>query len=342
MPADSYESVLGLLIMGTGNDNNAWGDNASNFVFKLASRAIGGTNTNATTSGTVDLSTVVPPAGARLDIDMIQNFTGALVGDLTVQVPAVSKVWLFRNNTTNNFNMYVKTTAGTAVQIPQGTSKWLYCDGTNVQRLDKEIIGDLVHTACATVQSGTLQCNGASLLRTAYPDLFSKIGTTWGSVDGTHFTLPDFVTNNRFLRAAGGSLAVATTQSNQNLAHTHTFSGALTVGSLAMDSQGAHQHNVYLKDPTHFHVQTGGGGSGNTGGGGAFGNNLSNANTNNASTGMTIGSVNGVANDNLTASAGAHTHTISGVPGLGTLATVSSGGSEARPENAAVLICIRY
>ena len=207
---------------------------------ETGTRAIAGTNTITRTSGTEDLSTVTPPSGMRLDIDMIQNLTGALVGDVTVQVPAVSKLWLFRNNTTNGFFVYVKTSGGTAVQVPQGTSKWLYCDGTNVQRLDKEQIGDLVHSGCATVQSGTLQCNGASLLRSAYPDLFAKIGTTWGAVDGTHFTLPNYVTNNRFLRAAGGSLAVATTQASQNAAHTHTITGAPAVGTLTAQNAGGH------------------------------------------------------------------------------------------------------
>lgn len=42
----------------------------------------------------------------------------------------------------------------------------------------------------ATVPSGWLQCNGASLLRASYPALFASIGTTFGAADGTHFTLP--------------------------------------------------------------------------------------------------------------------------------------------------------
>lgn len=37
-----------------------------------------------------------------------------------------------------------------------------------------------------------LECDGASLLRADYPDLFAVIGTLYGSVDGTHFNLPDF------------------------------------------------------------------------------------------------------------------------------------------------------
>jgi len=38
-----------------------------------------------------------------------------------------------------------------------------------------------------------LICDGASLLRSEYPDLFKSIGTTFGSVDGQHFNIPDLV-----------------------------------------------------------------------------------------------------------------------------------------------------
>jgi microcystin-dependent protein len=34
-------------------------------------------------------------------------------------------------------------------------------------------------------------CDGSSLLRASFAALFTAIGTTYGSVDGTHFTLPD-------------------------------------------------------------------------------------------------------------------------------------------------------
>jgi microcystin-dependent protein len=40
--------------------------------------------------------------------------------------------------------------------------------------------------------AGWLLCDGRSLLRTAFTSLFNVIGVAWGSVDGTHFTLPDF------------------------------------------------------------------------------------------------------------------------------------------------------
>lgn len=51
--------------------------------------------------------------------------------------------------------------------------------------------GDVKMTARATAPDGWMLCDGASLLRASYPALFSAIGTTYGSVDGTHFNLPD-------------------------------------------------------------------------------------------------------------------------------------------------------
>ena len=54
--------------------------------------------------------------------------------------------------------------------------------------------------------SGYLLCDGSAVSRTMYPDLFSAIGTTYGSGDGsTTFNLPDYNTAQRF--AQGGTVA---------------------------------------------------------------------------------------------------------------------------------------
>jgi microcystin-dependent protein len=51
--------------------------------------------------------------------------------------------------------------------------------------------GDIKATARTTAPAGWLICDGSSLLRSAYPTLFAAIGTTYGALDATHFTLPD-------------------------------------------------------------------------------------------------------------------------------------------------------
>lgn len=51
--------------------------------------------------------------------------------------------------------------------------------------------GQYMTYAGTSAPTGWLACDGASYLRTDYAALFSVIGTTYGSVDGTHFNVPD-------------------------------------------------------------------------------------------------------------------------------------------------------
>jgi len=55
------------------------------------------------------------------------------------------------------------------------------------------VVGEIIPFAGDTSPAANwLLCDGASLLRADYPDLFVVIGTTFGNVDGTHFNVPDF------------------------------------------------------------------------------------------------------------------------------------------------------
>lgn len=51
--------------------------------------------------------------------------------------------------------------------------------------------GTVLDFAGSTAPDGWLLCFGQSLLRADYPNLFAKIGTTYGAADGTHFNVPD-------------------------------------------------------------------------------------------------------------------------------------------------------
>ncbi len=338
MTADTFDPILGLLLQGTGNNNNSWGTNANNSVFSPAARAIAGVNIIGATSGTVDLSGSPPPAGLRADIDHIQILNGTLSGDVTVKIPNLSKRTMFVNNTTGSFNVFVQVPGGVSPnglrQIPQNHKVDIICDGNgNLFRGDGDQIGRLIHHAGTTAPGAALICNGASLLRAEFPDLFNVIGTTWGSVDSVHFTLPLLTDTNRFLRAGGGSgPAVGTYQSNQNQSHTHTVTGAPGVGTLGTDSQGSHTHSftgtLQTWSTNQNNIDFGTGDA--SGPSGFVGKGATGTATINVTPSGTIGA------------AGAHTHNITGAPDVGTLGTASQGGTEARPESAAVLICIRY
>jgi microcystin-dependent protein len=340
MAADTFSNFIGIKLQGVGNNNNSWGTILNGSALQPLERRISGNIVRAVTGGTLDLSGSPPPAALSQVLDFIQIFQGALTANQIVILPNLSGYWKFVNETTGAFQLLLQTPSGTFVNIPQGCSRGVTCDGAgNLLRDDRDQVGDFVYNS--VVKPGTLQCSGQSLLRTDYPDLFATIGATYGSADALHFTLPLLTDTNRFLRAASGSLAVGTYQANLLGAHNHTITGAPSLGTLGTDSQGSHFHTANISDPGHSHSYGYDGGN-HVGGGGAFGWDsplANNTNTGAAATGVRVNSSNGL---DTTSSAGAHVHNVTGAPGLGSIANTASGGAETRPEALAVVISIRY
>lgn len=107
------------------------------------------------------------------------------------------------------------------------------------------VVGEVVEWLTATPPAGWLICDGSSLLRAGtYAALFAIIGTAFGTVDGTHFTLPDL--RGKLALGVSASHALATTGGAEtvNLQHQHTWgttngSGDLTSG----DGQLVHTNN---------------------------------------------------------------------------------------------------
>lgn len=87
-----------------------------------------------------------------------------------------------------NFEAYGTQTPDQAAQVFMA----MFDDFTFNGPKGCRVIGEIICYAGATSPDPSwLPCDGASLLRASYPDLFAAIGTTYGSADGTHFNLPD-------------------------------------------------------------------------------------------------------------------------------------------------------
>jgi microcystin-dependent protein len=96
------------------------------------------------------------------------------------------------------------------------------------------------------VPAGWMLCNGSAVSRTDYANLFSAIGTAWGSGDGsTTFNVPDL--RGVFLR---GSDETRGLDPDKN-ARTALKSGGNTgnnVGSYQADVFGSHSHSFLIND----------------------------------------------------------------------------------------------
>jgi microcystin-dependent protein len=89
--------------------------------------------------------------------------------------------------------------------------------------------------------SGWLLCDGRSVLRADYPDLFTAIGVTYGSVDSTHFNLPP--TPGRTLVGAGTGVGLT--------ARTLGASGGEEDHVLTIAEMPAHNHGGATGSHSH-------------------------------------------------------------------------------------------
>ena len=64
--------------------------------------------------------------------------------------------------------------------------------------VESENVGALLTSASQDIPKNHLLCDGASLLKTGFPELFKKLGISYGSDDADHFNIPDF--RGKFLR----------------------------------------------------------------------------------------------------------------------------------------------
>ena len=152
---------------------------------------------------------------------------------------------------------------------------------TAAQSVD-ELAGSIKMWGSSTPPNNWALCNGQAVSRTTYATLFSRIGTTYGSGDGsTTFNLPNFV--DRFSVGAGSAYAAGSTGGYADAAvitHTHPVSSSVSI------NDPGHNHNNVLQGTSddvqrRVTVNRAVGASGTD----AIGSNLG-RNTNNATTGI--------------------------------------------------------
>lgn len=103
----------------------------------------------------------------------------------------------------------------TEAQVTEGTAKDVLMTPFLTRRMVEAFIppsvpsGTIIHYAGRTVPSGWLIANGGAVSRTTYANLFSAIGTTYGTGDGSStFNLPNL--KGRFLECTTSTSEVGT------------------------------------------------------------------------------------------------------------------------------------
>lgn len=159
--------------------------------------------------------------------------------------------------------------AGVDVSDSNNEKKFLVSDILALAATSSVPVGTVIDYAGSSEPSGWLFCYGQAISRTTYADLFTALGTTYGSGDGsTTFNLPDLrgrvvagkdnmggSTASRI--TSGGSGITGTTLGASGGAETHT----LTTAQLASHTHGPGSGTAFLNVQVGGSLSTTSGGS---------------------------------------------------------------------------------
>jgi len=149
-------------------------------------------------------------------INMFTGFTGVITANKTVVLPAVSKFYVFTDNTTGAFDLFVGVSGGVQLKLIRGLKTWVYVDG--VDTFDYRLL---------------LDSRARSITVAANLELYDNIlfcDTTGGAFS---VTLPTPVPiGQRFLIASVGSTNTLTLARNGN-----TINGAASDVTIVTDQR---------------------------------------------------------------------------------------------------------
>lgn len=219
------------IIYGSGSYRQVVYDSAGNLIWDqvTADTAIGGLAWGATSTGTPNAQSIAASSFTQQDGQQISFIVGSGLtntGATTVAPGGGSGIAVLKDTLAG-------PTALTGSEMIAGNAVTLLYDAIRgafhlVQNDNTPSPGDAKIIFFSAPDPGWLECDGSALSRTKYAALFAKIGTTYGSGDGsTTFNLPDM--RGYFPRGwnSTGSgpdpgRTFGSTQTSANLSHTHT------------------------------------------------------------------------------------------------------------------------
>ena len=127
--ATTYSTSLKLALIGDGDQAGIWGQTTNTNLGTLVEQAITGVQNITMIDANYTLTNFNGIANEARNAVLVVTGTNAAVRDLIP--PVVEKLYTIVNNTTGGFAIRVIGVSGTGVNIPNGATCLVFCDGTN-------------------------------------------------------------------------------------------------------------------------------------------------------------------------------------------------------------------
>jgi len=214
----AYTPILQLALPVTGELNGTWGDVVNNNITSMVEQAIAGLATIST--WTTASHTLTTANGTTSEARCaVLECSGAPGAAATVICPTASKIYIIKNSVTGGYAVTLKTSAGTGISVPNGSTALLYCDGTNV------VSGA---TYMATIVATSITDTGLTSGRVTYA------GTGGLLQDAAAFTFDGTILSaTRFAGALNGTVGATTANTGAftTVSATGVITSTLTTGT---------------------------------------------------------------------------------------------------------------
>jgi hypothetical protein len=244
--ASTYSTSLKLTLMGDGDQAGLWGQTTNTNLGTLLEQAITGVTSITMSDANYTLTSFNGVSDEARNAVLVVTGTNNAVRDLIP--PVVEKLYTVVNNTTGGYAIRVIGASGTGVNIPNGATCLVYCDGTNFINGLSGTAGNFSVAGNISI-TGTITGNGVGISAINASNLTSgtvataRLGSgtansaTFLRGDQTYavptFTANSIATTNFTIQQVGSDLVfqynganVAVMDSGGNL----TASGAITAG----------------------------------------------------------------------------------------------------------------
>ena len=133
--ASTYSTSLKLELIGNGDQSGTWGTTTNTNLGTLLEQAI--TGVQAITMANVDytLSNLNGVSDEARNAVLVVGGTNSAIKNIIA--PAVNKTYIIVNNTSGGYAVNIKTSSSTGVNIPNGTTGIVYCNGTEFYTVTK-------------------------------------------------------------------------------------------------------------------------------------------------------------------------------------------------------------
>jgi len=127
--ASTYSTSLKLTLMGDGDQAGLWGQTTNTNLGTLLEQAITGVQSIVMADANYTLTSFNGVTDEARNAVLVVTGTNNAQRDLIP--PVVKKLYTIVNNTTGGYAIRVIGASGTGVNIPNGATCLVYCDGTN-------------------------------------------------------------------------------------------------------------------------------------------------------------------------------------------------------------------